>query len=111
MRVSRVYKVEGNVTVLLFTNNDKNRVMNIVNESILIDPEEYKYVYIIDNDTCDTLEMNELFSDTIDDSVGPSVPNLDTIGSSLRNLMRNEPKKVIKDTGNSNVCMNMSKSG
>ena len=113
MKLSKVYKVSGDVTVILFTNNDNNHVIKCkVGEHILVDPYEYKMAYVIDNEFGNVVELNEYFNEENIDGVvgsGGGKMDLDVAGALFKNLLskpKGEPKDVKCDS-NENVSMDI----
>ena len=112
MKISKVYKIEGNVTVLMFSNNDSNQVIHSINETISVDPDEYTKIYVIDNDYNTVLELHEFFAETdnelgIEKSSNRGV-DLDATGALFKGLL-GDKSRGIKSAGNDNVSMNISR--
>jgi len=92
MKLSKVYKVSGDVTVILFTNNDNNRVIKCkLGDELLVDPYEYKMAYVIDNEFGNVIELNEFFNEENGDGdiagTGGGKMDLDTAGTLFKNLL------------------------
>ena len=115
MKISKVYKIEGNVTVLMFSSNDSNRVINSINETISVDPDEYAKIYVIDNDYNTVLELHEFFDESVASAVGVGGESskvgsldLDVTGALFKGLLGSKVVKSVSK-GNDNVSMNISR--
>lgn len=113
MKLSKVYKVSGDVTVILFTNNDNNRVIKCnVGQEIFVDPYSHKMAYVIDNEFGNIIELNEFFGEeNIDGSVGGNGTDgkmdLDVAGALFKNLLGKPKPKDVKCDSNENVSMDI----
>jgi hypothetical protein len=124
MKISKVYKISGNVTVLMFNTNDSNNVINIVNDTLEVDPEEYKSIYVIDNDNNTVIELHDFFNEQgegvmsseetsgVSSGIASGV-DLDSAGALFKGLFgtskQDNIEKSIKSDSNSNVSMNINK--
>jgi hypothetical protein len=115
MKLSKVYKVSGDVTVILFTNNDNNRVIKCnVGQEIFVDPYSHKNAYVIDNEFGNVIELNEFFNEENGDSVGNGTGggkmDLDVAGALFKNLLSKPSElkgKDVKCDSNENVSLDI----